>query len=135
MSKEKIKPPTVYRSTNEFEQPLGWDINSDWAPPVDIEEDEQVYEIKVDLPGIEKNDIKIKTRGSILTITGERKIEHRNTKKYRIEKSYGIFIRSFTLPLDADTDGIQSSFNAGVLKINIQKKEIINKGVIDIEIK
>jgi len=77
---------------------------ADWSPLVDITEDEKEYVIKTDLPEVKKEDVKVTVENGIVTITGERKLEKEEKGKryHRIERSYGNFVRSFSLPDDAD---------------------------------
>jgi HSP20 family protein len=91
------------------EEPFGL---TEWTPPVDIAEDDKEYTIKAELPGVNKEDVKVTVEGGVLSITGERKSEkEKKDKKYhRIERSYGSFIRSFTLPEGTSTDRIGAEF-------------------------
>jgi len=96
-----------------------------WAPLVDIVEDEKEYLIKAELPEIKKDDISVKVEKGILSITGERKFEkEENEKKYhRVERSYGHFTRTFSLPDDADAEHVKAEFKDGVLLVHVQKAE------------
>jgi len=73
---------------------------TEWSPPVDIAEDDKEHTVKAELPGMSKEDIKVTVEGGVLSITGECKVEkeEKNKKYHRIERSYGTFTRSFTLP-------------------------------------
>ena len=88
---------------------------TDWSPSVDITEDEKEYTITTDLPQIAKDDVKVVVENGSLIIKGERKreTEHKDKKIHRIERSYGSFYRSFSLPEDADGNGVSASFKDG----------------------
>ena len=96
-----------------------------WNPPVDVYETNESIVIKADLPEVAPNDVDIAVQGNTLTVRGERKRESEiNEKDYhRVERSYGTFARSFTLPATIDADKIEANFSQGVLKINLPKRE------------
>ncbi len=98
---------------------------ADWSPSVDITEDEKEYTITTDLPQIAKDDVKVVVENGSLIIKGERKreTEHKDRKVHRIERSYGSFYRSFSLPEDADGNGVSASFKDGVLRVSLPKNE------------
>lgn len=100
-------------------------LSSDWSPSVDITESEKEYEITADLPQIAKEDVKVVVENGSLVIKGERKreTEHKDKKVHRIERSYGSFHRSFSLPDDADGTGISAKFKDGVLQVLLPKNE------------
>ncbi|MGA9578568.1 MAG: Hsp20/alpha crystallin family protein, partial [Terrimicrobiaceae bacterium] len=85
---------------------------SEWTPLVDIAEDDKEYLIKAELPEVKKEDVKVTVEGGVLTITGERKFEkeEKGTKYHRLERAYGSFMRSFTLPEGAAGDKISADF-------------------------
>jgi len=95
------------------------------VPAVNIYEDEHTINIEAELPGIEEKDIDISLENNVLTISGERKLENEEKKEnfHRIERSYGRFTRSFTVPPGVDSDNVNAVFNNGVLKITLNKKE------------
>lgn len=97
-----------------------------WTPSADVKEDEKEYIIRLDIPGMEKNDIKVNFQDGRLTITGERKTEEKEEKKdyVRQERYFGSFYRSFTLPEKIKEDAIEASFKNGVLKLIVPKGEI-----------
>ena len=109
--------------------------SSEWAPLVDIAEDDKAYLIKAELPEVEKNDIKVTLERSILTISGERKAEKEEKGKrfHRIERSYGSFVRSFTLPDDADGEHVSADFKNGVLHVKVLKTEKSKPKQIDVK--
>jgi HSP20 family protein len=96
-----------------------------WVPPVDLVEAEDHFVLKADLPGLTEGDVKIEVQDNALTISGERKAEHEQREKgwYRIERSFGRFSRSLTLPDGVDADRIAASFAHGVLEVRIPKPE------------
>jgi HSP20 family protein len=107
---------------SSMDQPLAF---GNFAPPVDIYEDDHQVTIQAELPGVEEKDLNITVENNVLTITGERKLENEENKEnfHRIERSYGRFTRSFTLPSTLDTENINAEFNNGVLKIVLNKSE------------
>jgi HSP20 family protein len=94
------------------------------APPVDIYEDEHNIALKLEVPGIDEKDIDVSIEGNTLTVHGERKIEKEEKEENfrRIERQYGSFTRSFTLPSSVDTGQVSAHYDKGVLKINLAKK-------------
>ena len=98
---------------------------ADWTPLVDISEDGKEYLIKAELPEVKKEDVKITMEDGTLTITGDRKYEkEENGKKYhRVERAYGSFGRSFSLPDDASPAKVTADFKDGVLKVHLAKNE------------
>ncbi|HET9181795.1 MAG TPA: Hsp20/alpha crystallin family protein [Candidatus Angelobacter sp.] len=96
-----------------------------FIPAVNVYEDEHTINIEADLPGIQEKDIDISLENNVLTISGERKLENEEKKEnfHRIERSYGRFTRSFTLPNTIDTENVNAAFDKGVLKITLTKRE------------
>jgi HSP20 family protein len=96
-----------------------------WVPPMDLVEAEDHFVLKADLPGLAEGDVNIEVQDGTLTISGERKAEHEQREKgwYRIERSFGSFSRSLTLPDGVDADRIEASFADGVLEVHIPKPE------------
>lgn len=95
-----------------------------FLPKVDIAEDEKKYEIQLALPGLQKENINIHLEDGKLTISGERKFEKKEDKKYHtVETQYGAFQRSFYLPDKASNEGIDASYTDGILTVNIPKDE------------
>ena len=96
----------------------------DWHPRVDISENDGQYLVKADIPGVAKDDIKITVDNDVLTIQGERKQEQEEENKHfhRVERFYGSFIRSFTLPDDADAAALKAAAQEGQLTVTIPKK-------------
>ena len=108
-----------------------------WAPLVDIEEDNDTIMVKVEIPGMKKEDIKVSVQSNILTITGERKHESETKNKtfHRVERSYGKFSRMITLPTDVDSDKVKANYKDGILSITLPKPEAVKPKHIDVEIK
>jgi HSP20 family protein len=96
----------------------------DWHPRVDISENDGQYLVKADIPGVAKEDIKITVDNDVITIQGERKQEQEEENKHfhRVERFYGSFIRSFTLPDDADAAAFKAAAQEGQLTVTIPKK-------------
>jgi len=109
---------------------------SEWIPPVDISEDDKEYTLKAELPGMIKEDVKVTVENGVLSITGERKAEKeaQDKKYHRIERSYGSFIRSFTLPDGALPDKISAEFKDGILKLHLPKDEKAKSKTVDVKI-
>jgi HSP20 family protein len=95
-----------------------------FAPPVDVYEDEHSVTLKIEVPGIEEKDIDIRIENNTLTVHGERKFEKEEKEENyrRVERQYGSFTRTFTLPNSVDQDGVQANYEKGVLKIKLAKK-------------
>jgi HSP20 family protein len=113
-----------------------WFTQAAWTPLVDISEDDNEYQIKAELPGIEKDQVKVSVEDGTLVISGERSSEkEENNKKYhRIERSYGSFLRSFVLPNDADGTKVKAEFKNGILKVHLPKAESAKPKTIDIKV-
>ena len=95
-----------------------------WNPPVDVAEENEKILVKVEVPGIDEKDLRVTFEDGLLTITGERAFERKDERNYhRIERSYGSFTRSFTLPRSVDANAIVANYRNGVLEIEIPKKE------------
>jgi len=99
-------------------------ITSAWAPAVDIYEDENQLVLTAEIPGIEEKDVEIKLEDNMLSIQGERKMEKETKEEnyHRLERAYGSFYRSFTLPNYIDQEKIHAEHENGVLKITMPKK-------------
>ena len=100
----------------------------DFGPSVDIVERDGVYQINLDAPGVKREDLQVSVADNQITIQGERRIDHEETKArfHRIERSYGRFSRSFTLPADADPSTIKAHFDNGELTVSFGKKTDAN---------
>jgi len=112
-------------------------IPSVWTPAVDVAEDENEYVVKVELPGVSKDDVKITMQENILTIRGEKK-EEKETKEshfQRVERSYGSFQRSFTLPTHVKNEKIEASYKDGILTVTLPKAEEAKPKQIEVKVK
>jgi HSP20 family protein len=109
---------------------------TEWVPPVDIVEDEKEYTIRVEIPGVKKEDVKVSVEGGVLSITGDRKAEkeEKDKKYHRVERSYGSFIRSFAVPEGASSDKISAEFKDGVLSVRLPKDEKVKPQLVDVKI-
>ncbi len=108
----------------------------EWAPLVDIAEDEKEYLIKVELPEVQKDDVKVTVESGTLTISGERKAEkeEKGRKFHRVERYYGRFERSFTIPDDAEADNVKAEFKDGVLRVHLAKSEKARPKQIEVKV-
>ena len=109
---------------------------SEWTPLVDIVEDDKEYLIKAELPEVKKEDVKVTVDNGVLTIIGERKFEkeEKGKKYHRVERGYGSFMRSFTLPEGAAGDKISAEFKDGVLKVHLAKSAEAKPKSIDVKV-
>jgi HSP20 family protein len=106
-----------------------------WTPAVDILETENDLLLTMDVPGITMNDVEIRLENNNLNIQGQRKFEQVNGKGYhRIERSYGNFARSFTLPNTVDTERVRAEYKNGVLTVTLPKKEVAKPRTIRVEV-
>jgi HSP20 family protein len=97
---------------------------SSFAPPVDVYEDDHNLTLKIEVPGIDEEDIDVRVENNVLTVHGERKFEKEEKEENfrRVERQYGSFTRSFALPNTVDTDRIQANYEKGILRIQLAKK-------------
>jgi HSP20 family protein len=95
-----------------------------FVPPVDIYEDEHSVQLKLEVPGIDEKDLDIKVENNVLTVSGERKFEKEQKEEnfHRVERRYGSFSRSFTLPNTVSTEDVQADYDHGVLTIRLAKR-------------
>src|SRR6266704_987428 len=106
---------------------------STFAPPVDVYEDEHNITLKIEVPGIDEKDIDVRIENNTLVVHGERKFEKEEKEENfrRVERQYGSFTRSFTLPNTVDTDHVQAQYDKGILKVQLAKKaEADRKSVV-----
>lgn len=113
-----------------------WALGGAWAPLVDIYEREGNIELKAELPGVEPKDVDVRVENNILTLRGERRIdkEVKRESYHRVERAYGSFSRSFTLPSMVDTEKIKAEFKDGVLHLTLPKKEEAKPRQISIKV-
>jgi HSP20 family protein len=112
---------SLFRDLNEGDSPL---TTASFVPAVDVYEDEKAVILKLEVPGIEEKDLDVSVENNTLTVKGERKFEKEEKEEnfHRIERRYGSFFRAFTLPTTVDTENVKASYNAGVLKLELNKK-------------
>lgn len=101
------------------------EVGPEWTPLVDVIEDEKEYLIKVELPEVQKDDVKVTVENGALAISGERKAENpeKNRKFHRVERAYGRFERTFGIPENADAGNVKAEFKDGVLRVHVAKSE------------
>jgi len=121
------------RSTEEQEENV---TLSEWAPLVDITEDDKEYLIKVELPEVKKEDLSVVVENGVLTIRGERRLEkeEKGRRYHRVERAYGSFTRSFTVPDDADGAKVNAEFKDGVLGVHLAKSEKAKPKTIEVKV-
>jgi len=109
---------------------------AEWSPLVDISEDDKEYLIKAELPDVRKEDVKVTAEEGTLTIMGERKFEkeEKNKKYHRVERAYGSFGRSFSLPDDASPAKVSAEFKDGVLTVHLAKDEKAKPQHIEVKV-
>jgi HSP20 family protein len=95
-----------------------------FVPPVDVYEDEQGVQLKLEVPGVDEKDLDIRVENNTLTVSGERKFdkEEKEENFHRVERRYGSFTRSFTVPTTLSTEDIKADYEQGVLKIRLAKR-------------
>ena len=111
-------------------------VTADWAPLVDIQESDKEYLVKAELPEVKKDDVKVNIKEGVLTLEGERhqEKEEKDKKFHRVERSYGKFVRCFTMPEDADDKKVQADFKDGVLNVHIGKSEVAKPKAIEVKV-
>jgi HSP20 family protein len=111
----------LFREMNEGDSPL---TTASFVPAVDIYEDSKKVMLKLEVPGIEEKDLDVRVENNTLTVKGERKFEKDEKEEnfHRIERRYGSFFRSFTLPTTVDSEHINASYTNGILKLELNKK-------------
>jgi HSP20 family protein len=112
---------SLFRDMNGDNDPLA---AASFVPAVDIYEDAQKVVLKLEVPGIEEKDLDVRVENHTLTVKGERKFEAEEKEQnfHRIERRYGSFYRTFTLPSTVDTENVKAAYNAGVLRLELAKK-------------
>src|SRR6476646_5831187 len=98
--------------------------NTSFAPPVDVYEDEHSVNLKIEVPGVDEKDIDVRIENNVLTVHGERKFEKEEKQENfrRVERQYGSFTRSFSLPQTVDSENVSANYDKGMLKISLPKK-------------
>ena len=109
---------------------------TDWMPAVDIQETQAEYLIKVELPEIKKDDVKVTVEDGLLAIRGERKQEkeEKGKKFHRIERSYGTFLRTFSVPMDAEENKVAADFQEGILRVHLPKTEKPRSKALEVKV-
>lgn len=111
-------------------------IIADWSPSTDISETDAAYLIKSEIPGVDREDVKIHIVDGMLTIQGERKMEkeEKSMKFHRLERVYGRFARSFRIPGDADEAAVKAEFKDGMLNVTLSKFAKVKAPAIDVAV-
>jgi HSP20 family protein len=112
-------------------------MESDWfKPTLDVAADDQAYTITVELPGVDKKDVRVEVSGDALVIRGDKKREHEEKGKdyHRVERSYGTFQRTLALPDDADPDGIEAAFKDGLMTVTVPRRAAAETSTKQIEV-
>ena len=106
-----------------------------WAPRTDLSETDDAYRIRLDVPGMEKDDITINLQNNTLTVSGERSSERKEeSEEYvRVERAFGNFHRTFTLPDAVDPENVEAAYDNGVLTIHVPKTETSTRRQIEIQ--
>ena len=114
----------IFRESFSPERPDEALTTSNFAPPVDVYEDEHHISLKIEVPGIDEKDINVSIENNTLTVRGERRFEKDEKEEnfHRVERMYGSFTRSFTLPNTVDPEQVSAQYEKGVLKIRLAKK-------------
>ena len=125
------RPPTHWPEGQE--EPLAV---AEWAPLVDISEDDKEYLIKAELPEVKKEDVRVTAEEGTLTIMGERKFEkeEKGKKYHRIERAYGTFVRNFSIPDNASPGKVSAEFKDGVLAVHLAKTEKAKPRQIEVQV-
>jgi|UniRef100_A0A7V3RHR6 HSP20 family protein len=108
-----------------------------WLPPIDIAENNGSIEVRAEIPGVNKEDLKVTIEGDMLSITGERKKESetKDKKYHRIERYYGKFSRTINLPYPVEADKVKATYKDGILTITLPKPESAKTKEIEVEVK
>jgi HSP20 family protein len=109
---------------------------ADWAPVVDIEETDQEYLIKAELPDVRKEEVKVQVLEGVLTIEGERKREKEEKGKryHKVERAYGKFVRQFALPTQVEADKVKAEFKDGMLNVHLPKTAEAKPRAVDVKV-
>lgn len=112
-------------------------FSRDWTPAVDVVENNDSYILKAELPGMNKDDVKITLENNVLTIRGEKKneLEKKEGNFHRVERSYGVFERSFTIPGTIKANDIDAQYKDGILTLTLLKAEEAKPKMIDVKVK
>jgi HSP20 family protein len=129
-----------FRDTDEFFRSFmqpGWNRSlglggegagqrQEWMPPVDIRESDSEYTVLAEMPGMRREDVKVRIEDDVLTLEGERRLEReaQGERSHRIERAYGHFCRRFTLPDDTDSAKVSADCKDGIVTVHIPKREV-----------
>ena len=107
-----------------------------WTPAVDVYEDENAFLIKLELPEVNRDDVKVSLNDNTLSISGERRVENEQKREnyHRVERSYGQFYRSFTLPPNVNPEAINAQFKDGMLRLTLPKREEAKPKQIEVKV-
>jgi HSP20 family protein len=113
----------AFRGASRSEE--DWALGGSWAPAVDIYEQGHDIVLKAELPGVDPKDVDVRVENNVLTLRGERKLDNEVKREnyHRVERSYGAFTRSFTMPNMVDTEKIKAEYKDGVLRVSLPKKD------------
>jgi HSP20 family protein len=113
-----------------------WALGGTWAPPVDIFEHDGNIVLKAELPGVDPKDVDVRLENNVLTLKGERKFDSEVKREHyhRVERAYGAFSRSFTLPNVVDTDKIKAEYKDGVLRVTLPQRDEAKPKQISIQV-
>ena len=122
---ERFLGNTPFWAGNLFGHALGEGLGNAWVPPVDVQETENSFVFTAELPGMNKDDVSITLEENLLTLSGERNLKEKEEGEnfHRVERAYGTFSRSFSLPSQVDSSKVEASFKDGLLTIEIAKAE------------
>lgn len=111
-------------------------MGSSWTPAIDVYETENQVVMKAEVPGMTKSDINVEVKDNVITLRGERRFQKdvKEENYYRIERNYGKFQRSFTLPFEVDRDRIEAHYHDGVLEVVIPKSEKTKQKQIEVKV-
>ena len=130
MALVRWEPVSLNRLLNNtfFDSPTAGDGGNGvrrWIPAMDLVETDDHFVLKADLPGLNEGDVNIEVEDNVLTVSGERKSEHEDKREgyYRVERSFGSFRRTLTLPEGVDPEAVSATFDKGVLEVRIPKPE------------
>ncbi len=111
-------------------------VVTDWMPAVDIQETDAEYLLKAELPEVRKEDVRVTVENGVLRVEGERRQEkeEKGKKFHRIERSYGTFLRTFTVPADAEETKVAADFKDGILRVHLPKTEMPRPKAIEVKL-
>lgn len=130
----------INRMFGDFSFPAGApdvEVATTWAPAVNIFEDQEEVAVTADLPGMKKEDVEITLENNVLTLRGHRRLEDEDKREnyHRVERAYGTFARSFTLPNTVNSEKISAEYTDGVLQIHLPKREESKPRQISVKVK